>query len=266
MTKLDDAIAELYGASLDAFTSARNDLAKRLAGEGKKAEAATVKALKKPAVAVWAVNQLARNEPDVVAALIDASKALKKAQLEGEAETFREATQAQRKALSDATKRLHHAILSAATVDKASALLRAAAIDEGARKALLAGVLTEDVEGRGFDELAGLVQRPKPRLVPPPEDDEDEEDEEEDDTARLEEIARAKTKAQLEKLRAAVAEAREEEAARESDVKAANKELREAQSVLSRAENAVAQAASRLERASEKTREAQARVEDLTDT
>ena len=66
--------------------------------------------------------------------------------------------------------------------------------------------------------------------------------------------------------RAAVAEAREEEAARESDVKAANKELREAQSVLSRAENAVAQAASRLERASEKTREAQARVEDLTDT
>src|ERR687891_633946 len=57
---VDAAIADLYGLPLDEFTPARNELAKRLRGEGDRETAERVKELAKPSVAAWTVNQIAR--------------------------------------------------------------------------------------------------------------------------------------------------------------------------------------------------------------
>src|SRR5262245_33735871 len=54
MADLDSQIDDLYSQPLEEFTAARNALAKSLTGE----DAKRVKALKKPTVVPWAVNQL----------------------------------------------------------------------------------------------------------------------------------------------------------------------------------------------------------------
>jgi hypothetical protein len=55
-----DEADELYGLALDAFVPERDALAKRLRADGRRDEANEVKALRKPSVAAWAVNQAVR--------------------------------------------------------------------------------------------------------------------------------------------------------------------------------------------------------------
>ena len=64
-----DAADDLYGLPLDAFVPERDALAKRLRAEGRRDEAAEVKALRKPSVAAWAVNQAVRSQPRAARAL-----------------------------------------------------------------------------------------------------------------------------------------------------------------------------------------------------
>ena len=59
---LEDEVDRLYGLPLEEFTPARNELAKRLRKDGRKAEAARVGELAKPSLALWTVNQLARGD------------------------------------------------------------------------------------------------------------------------------------------------------------------------------------------------------------
>ena len=59
----DDADA-LYGLPLDAFVAERDALAKRLRTDGRGGDADEVKALRKPSVAAWAVNQVVRSQPN----------------------------------------------------------------------------------------------------------------------------------------------------------------------------------------------------------
>jgi hypothetical protein len=61
---LDDLVAELLAGPLNDFTNARNAKAKELKAAGQRELATEVARLKKPPVAVWTVNQLARrNKP-----------------------------------------------------------------------------------------------------------------------------------------------------------------------------------------------------------
>jgi hypothetical protein len=59
---LDDVVAELLAGSLNEFTNRRNARAKELKGAGQGELAAIIAGLKKPSVAVWAANQLARHD------------------------------------------------------------------------------------------------------------------------------------------------------------------------------------------------------------
>src|SRR2546423_13334230 len=63
---LDDVVAQLLAGSLNEFTSARNAKAKELKAAGDRDLAAEVAGLKKPPIAVWAVNQLARRNKPVL--------------------------------------------------------------------------------------------------------------------------------------------------------------------------------------------------------
>jgi hypothetical protein len=67
----DERVDRLYDLPLGEFTAARNALAKDLRKEGDRETADAVKALQKPPVEAWTVNQLARQHRDEVERLVE---------------------------------------------------------------------------------------------------------------------------------------------------------------------------------------------------
>jgi hypothetical protein len=157
---------DLYGLPLNDFTPARDALAKELRNAGKKDAADEVKALRKPSVSAWAVNQAARRQPQDVKALVKAGGELRKAQrqaVSGRASGgLREATAAHRRLVEDLTEAARTALeergsVAPAMVTRIAQTLRAASIDKDAAKALTAGTLSGDVEQIGFGPLLAAV-------------------------------------------------------------------------------------------------------------
>ncbi len=71
----------LFREEPGSFVEARDALAGRLREEGRTGDAATVKALRKPTVPAWALNQLSADNPDEVTALLETGAELRAAQL-----------------------------------------------------------------------------------------------------------------------------------------------------------------------------------------
>jgi hypothetical protein len=174
---------ELFALPLDDFTAARNALARRLKQEGDADAAEQVRGLAKPSVAAWAVNQLARREPEAVRSLLNVAARLRSAQersLQGEraADELRAAQSEEREVIRGLAQRAGELLresdrpASGTTLEKVSSLLRAAAVSEPGRTALREGRLTGDVEVTGFDAFAGLeVPKGRRRQAARPGDD-----------------------------------------------------------------------------------------------
>lgn len=223
----------LYGLSREEFTGARNALARELQKAGRKDDAEEVRALKKPSLSAWAVNQLARRHPQEVAGLVKAGDALRKAQrdvLAGKKDAdVREASRAQHE-LADELVDAARAILEKTgtratpiTAQRISGTLRAASSDPVAAKLLRQGRLSEDVESVGFGPLLHVAPQRKGRSRP------------------TRDRARERAAAQKKRKRETVAQARKEAAAAR---KAADKAEREAKRARERAEAADRRAAS----------------------
>ena len=157
---MDPEVEALYGLPLDEFITARNALARARSKEGDKEGSAAVKALRKPSVVAWALNQLARRHPAEIDALLKAGARLRRAQtaaLEGgDPDELREATKAEagevqalagqaRSLLADAGRGG-----SAAHEERLVATLRAAAVDAEGGDRLRRGVLAEELSPAGF--------------------------------------------------------------------------------------------------------------------
>jgi hypothetical protein len=159
--------SDLFALPLEHFTAARNALARRLKAEGDSETAEQVKALPKPSIAAWTVNQLARKEPEAIRSLLNVAARLRSAQersLQGEraADELRAAQTEERAVIRQLAQRASALLqeagrpASGTTLERVSSLLRAAAVDEPGRAALREGRLTGDVEVTGFDAFAGL--------------------------------------------------------------------------------------------------------------
>jgi hypothetical protein len=199
----------LYGLSLEEFTQARDALAKELRQAGNKEAADEVRALRKPPVSAWTVNQLARRHPQEMKALVKAGEGLRKAQRSavggGGPDALRDATRAHRDRLDELTSFARQELdADGQTLQRAVQTLRSASVDKEASKALLEGTLTADVEQAGFGQVLTAVpaggfrrqtrskaEKPKPPPKPKP-----------DPNA----AKRARVEAQLEKARARVRE------------------------------------------------------------
>jgi predicted ribosome quality control (RQC) complex YloA/Tae2 family protein len=160
-------IDDLFALPLAEFTSARNALSKQLKQAGDAEAAEQVRALSKPSVATWAVNQLARREPEAVRSLLNVAARLRSAQersLKGDrtADELRAAQAEERELIRDLARHAESLLreagrpASGTTLERVSSLLRAAAVDEPGRTALRAGMLTGDVAVSGFDAFAGM--------------------------------------------------------------------------------------------------------------
>ena len=156
---------DLYGLPLEEFTSARDALARELKTAGRKDEAAVVKALRKPSVAAWALNRVARDHPEAVAALRSAGADLRAAQAEamsGDAGRLRAAGRALSAEIDRVAALAADALLSAgrpaspAQQERFASTLRTAAVDETAGEALARGVLADDLDPTGFSLLGSL--------------------------------------------------------------------------------------------------------------
>jgi hypothetical protein len=160
MNDLDHRIDALYQLPLTEFTESRNAFAKTLTGDPAK----QVRALKKPTVVPWAVNQLFGRARPVYDRVLEKGQALRTAQIAAlnglgkkSADVFA-ATEAHRKAIVDAVHRATQ--LAAMTGVKADAELLAqtlAAHSLAPSRPSAPGRLTDILQPPGFETLAGVT-------------------------------------------------------------------------------------------------------------
>jgi len=156
-------VERLFGLAPAAFVAARDEAARRLKREGDAEAAARVKALRRPSLSAWAVNQLARERRADLARLLEAGERLRaahEAAVSGAGATeLRVATRAERQAVAGLVEAAVEVLTAAghpatdATRDRIAATLHAVAADPAAAEQVGRGRLTHDLDPSGFGAL-----------------------------------------------------------------------------------------------------------------
>jgi len=246
----DDELDRLYGLPLAEFTRARDVLARELRAAGEREASDEVKALAKPSISAWTVNQLARREPMQIRALMTAGERMREAQAEllggGDPDELQGALQRQREVvaalLGSAKRNLEAADHPAtdATLERIRGTLTAAAADEEGARLVERGRLTKDLEPAGFGGLAVVPTRadaPARKRSKPPSQAQRPKQEDETRKQRIEEAKR-----EVDELRAEVAE-------QKNRVRRATSEARKAEGELERLTARLGAATSTLDQA-----------------
>ena len=157
---VEAAIEQLNAVPLEDFVAERKRLAKDLRSDGNKAGAAEVAKLAKPTPPAWALNHVAREDPDAVARWLEAAEELREASAHA-AEVGGDALRAAIAAHRTATTELATLVrdrarpggraLSAPMIDRVRALLQSATVDPELAERLRAGRISEEDEA---DDLA----------------------------------------------------------------------------------------------------------------
>jgi len=181
----EQAVDGLFRLAPEEFVAARDDLARRLKREGDAAAAAEVKALRRPSLSAWAVNQLAHGRADELEQLLATGERLRSAHQAalagGGAAELRAAARAEREAVTSLVGASLEVLRQAghpttdATRDRVAATLHAAAADPAAAELVRRGHLTHDLDPSGFgtplsaddaeadQEAAGAARAPRRR-------------------------------------------------------------------------------------------------------
>lgn len=168
---LDEAADRLYGIPPNEFVAMRDRFAESLRAEGNVRLATAIRRLRKPTVSAWAINLLARREPETLAELLALAPAIGKAQRLGRRDELRTLT-ANRSQLVATLVRTSAAALK----DAGQRMSSDVALDI---ESTLAGALAEPEVAEQVS--AGRLERPLPyagmgpapalRLVPPIDED-----------------------------------------------------------------------------------------------
>ena len=163
---LENDLDALFRLPMAEFTAARNVLAVQFKKGGRRDESERVKALVKPSITAWAVNQLYWQHRAAFDRLIATGQRFRKAQtsgLAGKVADMREALDARREALSHlsdlATALLRDAGFNPTreTIHRISTTLEAMSAYASFSDDLRPGRLTRDVDPPGFESLASLI-------------------------------------------------------------------------------------------------------------
>lgn len=174
--ELDDALDALYDTSPEEFVAERKRLAKELKSDGHAADADELGKVRKPTVAAWALNRVARDHRRDIDLLLDSGHRLRAAQagvLRGEArEAFEQAQRTERETIARLVGEAERLLAerggaSASVREQIAASLHAAAVSEQGRELLAAGRFTQPLTLAGFDALAGLAPPPSKREAKP---------------------------------------------------------------------------------------------------
>jgi hypothetical protein len=257
---VDEAVDHLYAVPLEDFVAERTRLSRELRKRDRSAAAELAK-LPKPSAPAWALNHVAREEPEAMGDWLATADALREASnraAEVGGDTVRGAMAAHR----DSTARLTAVVrdvarpggreLSEPMLRRVGALLQAATADEEMAERLRAGRITEEApEDAAEPESEEIVwtaapapkkakpaKRSKKAREPEPEPEEDPR------AARLAELERleAETEAEAGRLREAADEAGERAGEAEKALKRARSEAEAARAAAGDAEDAAAAA------------------------
>lgn len=260
--------SDLYGLPLEQFVPQRTALVKALRADGRRDEASEVAGLRKPSVAAWAVNQLVRTQAQAMRMLFDAGDDLARTQaaaIAGRAEpgALRDAIRRQRDALSHLVQAAEGLLtsdgesLSTPTLERVSDTLRAAAIDDEARRLVRDGCLTRELSvaglGAGSPAATPAALGPRPAAA----------------TAARGRRAEAESRARearavaLKAARHAVAEARRAAMRAEKERAAAEVRHEDARAALEAAEDLLAAADAKHEQAGDELEQAEQALREL---
>jgi len=181
---LENDVDALFKVPLNEFIGARKTLAARLKQGGNAAEAEQVKALVKPSITAWAVNQLYWKHQEEFDRLIETGQRFREAQTSraaGKMTDMRVSLEERREVLSDLS-RLADAVLQDAghnaspdTIRRITTTLEAMSAYASLPDGLQPGRLTHDVDPPGFDSLASFVpgaampeRKKEPAPIPSP--------------------------------------------------------------------------------------------------
>ncbi len=251
--QLEHESDRLYGLPLKEFVPARDELAKRLRDQGQRELADDVKGLRKPPVAAWVVNRLARERELDVQRLLNAGEALTKAQAGAASGDSPEAFAAARRDEQRALERLAEAAretidregIGAAALERVLQTLRAASLTSDGRELLKRGRLSEELEPPGFEAMSGLAGA----------------------TTKPQRQAKGKKqderRATLDDARQRVKDARSEERDLLKKAREAEREAKRARKTADERREAAARALAEAEEAGKERRQAEAQLEKL---
>jgi hypothetical protein len=165
VSTLESKIDDLYRKPLDEFVAARSALAAELKGD----DAKRVKALKKPTIVPWAVNQVFWHAKPIFDRVQVSGADLRRAQiaaLEGRKADVHSAADAHRKAIAAAVERAI-ALANTAQVnpDRDAVARTFEALSIASDPAEPPGRLTHPLQPGGFELLAGVEPVARPSLV-----------------------------------------------------------------------------------------------------
>jgi hypothetical protein len=173
LVDLETEIGRLYELPPEEFVAARDELWRRLRAADRQA-AERVRALRRPTVAAWAVNQVARRQPELVAELLDAGDKLRQAQrraLSGLRDSGLRKAAGERRDLVERLLGVAAGVLAEAGRapepyrDALAASFQAASVEAEAAEAVRQGMLTRELAApTGFGDAGGLeLLRERPR-------------------------------------------------------------------------------------------------------
>jgi hypothetical protein len=208
-TALDSKIDALYSQPLETFVSARTELAKTLSGD----EAKRVRALAKPTVVPWAVNQVYWHARALYDAVIATGSRMRKAQvaaLEGRSADLRSASEDHRRALAAAVREAVRVAEVGDARPSPDALLRTfEALSLSPALPETPGRLTRPLQPSGFEALGGLKVRAAPVPSAAQTAAAKRASKKEEDARRKAEAAQKKHDAEVKRAEAALERARE---------------------------------------------------------
>jgi hypothetical protein len=171
---VQQAAHELYGLPLEDFTKARDEQARRLRKDGRRGEAEAVKALRKPTVPAWALNQLARRRPDDIRQLLATGARMREGQAAllagGDRSSLQRASAEERRLVAELTRAATEILgeeagkaggKAAETAgERIRSTLHAAALDGQTAAELEAGRLVREQEAVGLFGAAPAAAKP----------------------------------------------------------------------------------------------------------
>ena len=158
----------LYGLPPEEFTAARTDAVKQARSSGDRALATAVGALRRPAVAAWAVNLLVRERAGLLDQVTSMGDSLREAQAALDGAALRDLNRQRRRLVAAVAAEVaavaaeHAHPLSAAASRQVEETLQAALVDPRAAAAVRSGVLVQPLASTGVESLAEVLGVPLP--------------------------------------------------------------------------------------------------------
>ncbi|MFI6833091.1 hypothetical protein ACIBG5_38665 [Kribbella sp. NPDC050241] len=173
---VDAAAVELYGLPPGQFTAARNAAAKAAKDGGDASTGESIKALRKPTIAAWLVNQLVRADPDGIHDLTELGEQLRQAHVSGDGAQLRRLTPRRHRLVQRVVQTARELAqeqghpVSDQIAQRLTETLDAALVDPGAAQLVRSGQLTSALRHVGFgvvDETGEPAQLApvRPRVV-----------------------------------------------------------------------------------------------------